>query len=331
MTNRPSRRVSLSYLLLLGISTAPVQAQSGTLVVVNKNPSTADIIDLGSHEIVATLPTGSGPHEVAITGDGATAVITDYGANTAGRTLTVIDVDNRSVRRTIDLGEHRRPHGIAFLPGDSLVAVTCEGSRSVVLVRVADGSIVQAISTAPAGSHMLAIVGDGSRIYTSDGNTNTVSELDLLAGRVTRTFPVPPRPEAITVTADGAEVWVGSNDEGTVSVIDTRTGRIETAAADFGWPYRILIAPDNHFALVPDLQHHELRVLDRASHAEMHRFSFPDAGPQGITLSPDGKTAYHSMSREARVAVINLERMVVTGYIETSPTPDGVAIGPGLR
>ena len=48
----------------------------------------------------------------------------------------VIDVPALKVVRTISLGEYQRPHGIVFLPGDSLVAVTSESSRNVVIVSV---------------------------------------------------------------------------------------------------------------------------------------------------------------------------------------------------
>ena len=52
---------------------------TGSLVVVNKRASTATIVDVGSNETLATLSTGHGPHEVAITKDGRLAVVTDYG------------------------------------------------------------------------------------------------------------------------------------------------------------------------------------------------------------------------------------------------------------
>ena len=90
----------------------------GTLVVTNKTPGTATILDAGSGRILATLPTGAGPHEVALSADGRVAVVTDYGGPGGGSTLTVIDVPGLRVARTIDLGEYRSPHGIAFLPGD---------------------------------------------------------------------------------------------------------------------------------------------------------------------------------------------------------------------
>ena len=106
---------------------AQVAGLRGTMVVTNKGPATATIIDVATGRSLATLPTGQGPHEVVMSADGRVAVVTDYGAQgPGGNTLTVIDVPGLRVARTIDLGQYRRPHGIVFLPGDSLVAVTSE-------------------------------------------------------------------------------------------------------------------------------------------------------------------------------------------------------------
>ena len=134
-----------------GSTVPPAQELAGTIVVVNKSVATARIIDVGSGETLATLPTGDGPHEVVMSSDGARAVVTDYGARTGGSTLTVIDIEGLEVERTIELGEYTRPHGIAFMPGDELLAVTSEASDHVVLVNVGDGEIVKAIPTGHPG------------------------------------------------------------------------------------------------------------------------------------------------------------------------------------
>lgn len=312
--------------LLLSPRASEAQEPTGTIVVVNKRPGTASIVDLASGRLLARLPTGDGPHEVVVTRDGSRAVVTDYGGRAGGNTLTVIDVPGLRVERTIDLGEHRRPHGIAFLPGDEVVAVTTEESGHVVLVRVADGVVVGAIPTGHAGSHMLAIPAAGGRIYTGNIADATVSELDVSGSRLARTLPAPPEPEAIAVTPDGSEVWVGSNEEGTVSVIDpsAESQEPEVALEGFGWPYRILFAPDASRVFLPDLGRHELRIVDRADHREIARLEFPGAGPQGVTLAGD-RWLLQSLSREARVAVIDLETLEVVRTIEVGETPDGIA------
>ncbi|MBT8462579.1 MAG: gluconolaconase, partial [Gemmatimonadetes bacterium] len=119
----------LFALLLPATAAAQSPEAGGTLIVVNKGAASASVVDVSTGQILKTLPTGDGPHEVVVSGDGSTAVVTDYGARNGGNTLTVIDVPGLAVARTVDLGDHRRPHGIAFMPGDDVVAVTTEQSR----------------------------------------------------------------------------------------------------------------------------------------------------------------------------------------------------------
>jgi DNA-binding beta-propeller fold protein YncE len=315
-----------AFLLSLAprLTTAQVAGLGGTLVITNKSPSTATIIDVASGRVLATLPTGQGPHEVTLSPDGRVAVVTDYSGQ-PGKTLTVIDVPGLRVVRTIDLGDYRRPHGIQFIAGDSLVAATSEASGNVVVVNVARGEVQRAIATRGNGSHMLGIVGDRSRIYTGNIGSNTVSELDARSGQFVRSFDVPAQPEAINVTPDGKEVWVGSNGTGKVSVVDPSTGAIATAAEGLGWPYRVAFTPDLRTVLLPDLRKEELRFLDRATRRELGRLTFTGGGPQGIMITPDGRYAFQSLSTQARVAIIDIANRTVAGYIAAGETPDGVA------
>jgi DNA-binding beta-propeller fold protein YncE len=305
------------------VSTAQVPGLRGTLVVTNKSPSTATILDLESGRILATLPTGKGPHEVILSSDGGLAVVSDYSGE-PGRTMTVIDVAAQRVVRTIDLGDYRRPHGIAFLPGDSLVAVTSEVTGNVVIVNVKEGQVRRAVPTTQKVPHMVAVAGDGRRAFTGNIGSNSVSEIDLVTGTFVRMWPVPAQPEAINVTNDGSEVWVGSNATGAVSVVDPASGRVTQAAEGFGWPYRVLFTPDGKTVLLPDLKKEELRFVDRATHKELARLSFPGGAPQGITVTPDGRYALESLSGQAKVVIIDLATRSVVGQLSVGDTPDGI-------
>ena len=301
------------------------RAPTGTLVITNKTPSTASIIDVASGRLLATLPTGDGPHEIVITRSGATAVVTDYGAQTGGNTLTVIDVPGKRVTRTIGLGEYRRPHGIVLLPGDTIAAVTSETNRAVLLVHIGRGEIVSAVPTAQSGSHMVGVTADGRRAWTGNIGSNTISELDLVTGTSLRTIAVPAQPEAINVTPDGSEVWVGSNATGMVSAVTTATGTVVPAATGFGWPYRVLWSPDATLVLLPDLRGETLRFVDRVSRAELFRMALPGKAPQGITLTPDGRYAFLSFSGAASVAIIDVAARKIVRELAAGDTPDGVA------
>src|SRR5438034_6622882 len=120
----------------------------GSLVASNMSDNTATVLDAATGRVLATLPTGEGPHEVAISHDGRWALVSNYGVRgRPGASLTVIDIVRLVVSQTIELGAYQRPHGLAFFPGDTLVAVTSETSQLIVLVTFPGGRIAGTIPT----------------------------------------------------------------------------------------------------------------------------------------------------------------------------------------
>lgn len=327
----PTRRLySLACVTMLigtphALTAQTLDSPAGTLVVLNKGEDTATFVDLVSGSIVATLPTGGGPHELAMTTDGQWAVSTNYGG---GNDLTVFDVQRRRVAGTIDLSDYPRPHGAVFLPGDSILAVTSEATRNVVLVAPMRGEIVGAIPTAADGSHMVAVTGDGSTAYTGDIGDGTVSRLDLRARTKTRSYGVPPEPEAITVNRAGTEVWVGSNAEGFVSIIDTESGEVDWALSGFEWPYRILLVEERGLVVIPDMRRSVVRFVDLEQRTDIETLELPGEGPQGVALNGDQSMLYLSLSRSGQVAVIDLETLEVVRRIDVGSTPDGIGWSP---
>lgn len=311
---------------LAAVGTAQVPSDLvGTLIVLNKSGHDASFVDLGSGEILATLPTGRGPHELVVTDDGRWAIGTDYAG---GNSLTVFDVEDTRVERRINLSEYPRPHGILFLPGQRQVVVTSEASNQLVIVDFHSGEIVRAIDTGQYGSHMVALSEDGRIAFTSNGASNSVSVLDLTTGELIKTLDVPDRPEAITTNARGDEVWVGSNDEGVVSRIRVESGEVVAQWGGFSWPYRILLAPNERTAVMPDLGNEQLRFFDIDSNAEMGSLDLGGAQPQGVTLHPDERTLFLSLSGQNKVLVLDILTREILGEYEAGRSPDGIGYSP---
>jgi DNA-binding beta-propeller fold protein YncE len=319
----------------------------GTLIVLNKADATASFVDLATMRVVATLPTGAGPHEVAVSPDGRMAVIGNYGAQTPGNSLTVVDLRRRAVVRTIDLGEHRRPHGIAWLADGRRVAVTTEASRAVVVVDVASGA-VRPIPTDQQGTHLLALSPDRRRGYTANIGSNSVSLLDLERGTLVRTVTTRPRPEAIDVSPDGRELWtapqIAPGAPGMVTILDAATLDSVAAFPSGGvYPNRLRFTPDGRLVLVSHAASGNVQLFDARTRAPVATIPFPrdttkapaDGGPMsgsavplGILITPDSRTAFVATAAHNEIAIVDIPARRIVATLRTGNEPDGMALAP---
>src|SRR5262245_45575601 len=68
-------------------------AQSGRLLVLNKEDATLVIVDPAAGKILGTVPVGQGPHELVASPDGKWAFAANYGTGPApGNTISMIDI-----------------------------------------------------------------------------------------------------------------------------------------------------------------------------------------------------------------------------------------------
>jgi YVTN family beta-propeller protein len=300
------------------------------LLVANQRSATASIVDL-ANGAVTHINVGAGPHEAAISSDGRWGVVTIYGTQAPGNQLAVIDMARRSLVRTIDLGEYRRPHDVTFLPGSTTrVAVTSEASQRVIEVDLTTGIVLGEVDTRANGSHMLALAGDGRTLFTANMGGSSASHLDLSTRAFVRTVATPTRPEGIAITPDGREVWVGSNDAGTVSVVETSTGSVVATIPDLGMPYRITMSPNGSRAAIPDPPRKRVHVLDVPGRRVLGEIS-PTGEPRGVDIGPDNRTAFVTLGPEGMVAVVDLEDRRVLARHTVGASPDGVGWGPAAR
>jgi DNA-binding beta-propeller fold protein YncE len=298
-------------------------------VVVNKDESTVSIVDLGSAAVLATLPTGAGPHECAASANGRWAVVTNYGTRTPGSSLTVIDLETLTVARTMDLG-FTRPHGIAFLPDHQTVAVTSETGRAVVLADVATGTVTNIVATDQHGSHMVAVGSDGRAGYTANIGSGSLSALDLAAPAKARVLPVGPETEAIALSPDGREVWLGSNSTGRVFVVDVDRWVVADSIQTAGHPYRIGFTPDQRLALVTNPFSDEVQIIDPAGKRILIAIRTPGEGgragqPFGLAFAPDSRTAWITLRGAGQVVELDLMTRRVRRYLPAGRGPDGIA------
>lgn len=317
--------LALIPLLAAAVASADTTPASDVLVVANQGDATVHLVEAATGRSLAVLPSAPAPHEVAVTRDGRWAVATNYGDRTSvGSALTVIDVPARTVARRIDLSPHTRPHGIAFLPGDSLLAVTSETSRAVLLVDFRRGEVRAVVPTEQQGTHILAIAPGGGKVWTANVGSGTVTELDVAARRALRTLQVGPGTEGMAISPDGSRVWAASMGKDSTVVFDTRTGERVAAVSTPGHAYRVALTPDGRRALVPAPELGLLRVIDTAT-MRATDVQVP-GGPGGALVSADSRTAYVPVMQTGKVAVIDLDLLAVVRRFPVGAAPDGLAL-----
>lgn len=332
-----------SVLLSLLIAGFVAGGQTGTLLVLNKSDNTASLIDLQTKEVVAVIPTGNGPHEVAVAPEGKTVVVCNYGTGAApGNSLTVIDILGKKKVKDIDLGEYRRPHGIEWMRGTKNIIVTVEANKAVIVVDIETGKIESAIETGQNVSHMVALSPDNARAFIANIGSGTMTALDMKNKKKLNDIETGAGAEGIAVTSDGREVWVTNRAANTVSIIDAVSLKIVATLESKDFPIRCKITPDGKHALVSNARSGDVAVFDVKTRKEIARIKmelnpvsetdkrlFGDQFgtspvPIGILIHPSGSHAYIANSNADMVTVIDLKEWKVVDRIKTGKEPDGL-------
>jgi YVTN family beta-propeller protein len=238
--------------------------------------------------------------------------------------IRVIDLHERAIVGTIDLGAGMRPHRPVFGPKNGLLYVTTELGQSVTIIDPASLAIVGSIPTGEAESHMLAISSDGRRGYTANVKSGTVSVLDMESRSLVTTIPVATVVQRISLSTDGRWAFTADETKARLAVIDTATNAVSTSIPLPGVAFGTTPTPDGKGLLVALPALRMVAVVDLGSMRVVRTLDVPKS-PQEIVVRPDGAVAYVSCDASAQVAVLDLKTWKVAGLIDVGHGDDGLA------
>jgi YVTN family beta-propeller protein len=323
-------RITLSAILLAifayCIMAIAAQAPRPLLIVLSKPEAKAQLIDPATKKVLAEIATGTGPHEVTVSADGKLAFVANYGDQTPGESISVIDLAAHKELRRVNLGALRRPHGILERKGK--IYFTVENNKAVARYDPAADRVDWLMGTGQDTTHMLLITKNEKQIFTANIRSDSVAVLEPVGNgvnwRVT-VIPVGKGPEGIDFSPDEKEVWTAHSVDGGVSVIDAQAKKvIATIPSLTKHSNRLKFTPDGKLVLISDPEANEVLALDAKSRKLIQRIPVP-AGPVGIQITPDGGQAYVACSGAGKIAVIEMSKLAVAGTIDVAPGPDGMA------
>jgi peptide/nickel transport system substrate-binding protein len=230
---RPGRRVLIGATFaaaVVGLAAGVLLTQgSGSSAGAAVSPNAVGVIDPDSGKVLAEVPVGGAPGEVAVGPDSV------WVTNTNDNTVSRIDLSTNDVRQTIPVGAG--PAGVAAGAGAVWVANGLDGTvsridlttnREVDQIRVGNG---------PSG----VAYGEGA-VWVTNSADGTVTRIDPDAGRAPKTFPAVIGASGVAVGFD--RVWITSPPTASVVALDPRSGQVLRRIGVGGEPSAIAVGAD---------------------------------------------------------------------------------------
>lgn len=298
------------FSLVTFLSTAlPINA--GVLVIAYMEESRVVLVDSATHQTLATLETGKNPHEVRVSPDKRHAYVA------AGKSITAIDLKNRKVKATFDLGSYSA-HDIRISRDGRLLWAACAGAQAILELDSETGKTLKTYKTDRQGSWFVEITPDERKIYTPNLEGKSVSVIDRATGKV-KIIQFADPVYGIDITPDGKQVWVSGRD---LAVIDTAAdeviARIKTSEADTG---RIRLTSDGKKLVVALLK--RVMVFDVKTHRLISEIEL-SSSPKVLTLSADNRRAFLTNPDDNSVSVVDIVAGKQLATFQTGKRPDGI-------
>lgn len=323
-------------LLFLGIFSFSYAQPKGSLLVANKADNNVSIFDVATRKEIIRIPVGEAPHELAVSPDGKTAVVCNYGVGgKPGNTLSVIDIPGKKNVKTIDLGTYTRPHGIEFI-NDNEVVVTSEATKNLIKVHTGSGSVSLVAFTDQASSHMVAWSPSDQMAYVANITPGTVSAISATENKVTKLVSLKKGIEGIAVSPDGKEVWVANRDEANVTALNTANWETIAVMPADKVAYRVKFLANGKYALVSNGMAGNVNVYDVKNKTMIRTIDFMTLSgqsasgktdqpvPGGIISSSDSKYVFVASTGYNLAVMIDASAWNISGVFITGNVPDGI-------
>jgi YVTN family beta-propeller protein len=272
-------------------------------------------------ERIFTVPTGPGPHEIAVTRDGRRAFV----ANTRGASISTIDLQRRSPGPMFSLGAGADPHDVELDADGRTLWVTVAGQRALFELDTETGEIRRRWGLPADGGWMVDAGPADGPVVVAHLEGGGVSVVDRAARRV-EFLPLAPGEIEAVLSPDGTTLWSSNlnTDTVTISAVATRTRSMSVHSGGRS-PGRVLLTPDGRTAAVANGGTSDIVLVDRADPRARTVIPLPQA-PKVLAVSADGRRLYVSHPEPGGVSLIDLVTRKVVRTIAMSGTPDGVAV-----
>jgi YVTN family beta-propeller protein len=295
--------LSLSPLLSLRSGLAAAAAPTPALaIVMNSGEASVSVIDMTTRRVVRTLPTLREPSHWALTPDRSKLYIADA----SGNALFIVDPRTGTAIGHKTIAD---PYQLGFSPDHRYLVVNALRLNYVDIYRADDLTLVKRFEVGKMPSH-LDFTPDSRTSFSSMQESDTLVAFDLTNMTVRWTSKVGATPAGVLWHNGKVLVCVMGADH--VAEVDPADGKVLRKIKTGVGPHNIFLTPDGKTLYVSNRIGGSLVALDPVTYELRRTYPFHAAGPDDVSVGPDGMLWVTLRFRE-QVAVLD----PVSGNYET--------------
>ena len=298
----------------------PLFAQP-TLAVVEKKAGKVALYTVEGKRL-GEIEVGAFPHELAFSPDRRLLYVTGNGMlwmtdkGEGGNTISIIDVVSRKKAGTIDLGNYRRPHGIAVHPRTGELFVTTENPHGLLRVDPVTRKIIRKYDVGGDSPHMVRLGPGGDTAWVSVSGSGLVSVIDIASGAIQTKIETGKNPQGSVLARDGNTLYMTNSASNSISIVDVKARKVLRNIASGAGPNRIYRAPDEKTLLYSFQAGAGMGFADIASAKETTRIPLPGP-PLSLSLSKDSQTAFLGIQDSDKIVVISVPQRKIIRVFDT--------------
>lgn len=296
------------------------------LVLTAKSADKVQFFDAATLAKIGEIDMPGSTHELIRSLGGKTLYGSIYGGGIFGknkdpdRRIAVIDLEAKTLSRTIDVGENIAPHSV-MMDSEGTLWSSAELGNAVLAIDPATGAVERiALGGSP---HWIAISHATGKLFASFKTKEAVAVVDIVQRRMTGTIAIPHGAEGIAVSPDGATLFVCAHRKGVVHVFDTRRQALHRTLAIDGAPgeanqlRRVRVSPDGRHVCASSHVDNYAAIYDAFTFDQINGFPTPKA-PMGFGFAADGQHAFLCCHDAAVTLEFELSRGRVTRQFDTA-------------
>ena len=319
-------------LLASGAGAHDAKSPPGSLWVVNRDKGEVTVFDAATGGVRATIPTGAGAHEVALSRGTHQAYVT----NELEDTLSLISTRTLAQRK---IATGPRPHHLEASGDGRSMLVGLVGANRIAAIDTATDQVREYVSSAnpAARAHSAYRARNSDIIYVPHETGDEVTGINAVTGAIDFSVGGILQPSEVLPDRKERLLYVTARGEGKIKVIDLATHTVVREVAVGTQPETLLLTPDGR-TLIVSLRGTpaQLAFVDTRTLTLTTTVPISGAGSFGdlAALSRDGRYVFATFDRGAGgtggVAVVDACRheLVRAWDYPATGRPHGIAYQP---